>query len=105
MLSLFENSRSVRNVGSGEVQTHRDPRLQPMDAVEEQPADWYEDCIHAQACRAQAVRCGRWFEQDEESAYWMDRLASLLGCGEDCEEYDEANRIPMRKCGVMRDAT
>lgn len=105
MLSLFENSRSVRNVGSGEVQSYQDPRLQPMDVVEEQPADWYEDCIHAQACRAQAIRCGRWFETDEDAAYWIDRLASLLGCGEDCEEYDDGDRVPMRKCGVMRDAT
>ena len=85
----------------GEIQTYRDPRLQPTDAIE-RPADWYEDCIHAQACRAQAVKCGRWYEQDDGRADACDVLARLLGCGEDCEEYDDGDRVPMRLSGIMR---
>lgn len=101
MLSLFENSRSVRNVGSGEVQTYRDPRLQPMDVVEEQPLDWYEDCIHARACLIQVCRFDPELYIDDD----VRIIASALGCGEDCEEYDDGDRIPTSKCGVMRDAT
>ena len=99
---MFENSRSGRNVSSGEVQTYRDPRLQPMDAVEEQPADWYEDCIHAGACLMQACRFDPQLVFVDDDA---NIIASTLGCGEDCEEYDESSHIPMSKCGVMRDAT
>ena len=69
-----------------EIQTYRDPRLQPMDEPEETPAECFECCVHNMACRRQLMRCGLWYEADEEIVGWADRIAESLGCGEDCEE-------------------
>jgi hypothetical protein len=48
------------------------------------PADVMEGCPHRWACRMQLERLdGR--VVDDSGFGWMDDLARLLGCGEDCE--------------------
>ena len=76
----------------GEIQSYRDPRLQPMDA-EERPVDWYEDCIHARACLMQACRLDPRLEIVDDARV----IASALGCGEDCECYDEDDTADLRR--------
>ena len=71
-----------------EIQTYRDPRLQPTEEPDETPGDFFEECAHELACRRQLIRCGLWHEPEEEIAGWVDRIAEALGCGEECEEYD-----------------
>ena len=72
--------------GDMEIQTYRDPRLQPMDEPEETPSECFEGCFHKLACRRQLIRCGLWHEPEEEIVGWESRIADALGCGEDCEE-------------------
>lgn len=67
--------------------SYQDPRLQPEEP-EETAADCYEDCVHASACRRQLVLRGMWCDADEDAAYWVDRIAELMGC-KDCEEWSD----------------
>ena len=58
-------------------------QLEPPSDADPTPTDWMEDCPHAAACRMQWER----FEGpvNEDVLGWMDKLARILGCGEDCE--------------------
>ena len=60
------------------------------------PTDCMEECVHAEACRAQLARL-RGYDVDEDAAYWMDTLAIDLGCGEDCDCYDEDDTADLRR--------
>jgi len=58
-------------------------QLEPPPETDPTPADWMDGCPHAAACRMQLERLEGPFECD--GLGWMDDLARLLGCGEDCE--------------------
>lgn len=58
-------------------------QLEPPPEQDPTPADWMDGCPHAAACRMQWERLEGPFECD--GLGWMDDLARLLGCGEDCE--------------------
>ena len=58
-------------------------QLEPPPDADPTPADWMDGCPHAAACRMQLERLEGPFECD--GLGWMDDLARLLGCGEDCE--------------------
>ena len=73
---------------SYEIGTYQDPRLQPPEEPGWGPADYYEGCAHALACRMQWERA--------HCEWYMGQFASLnllaaeaLGCGEDCDCYEE----------------
>ena len=59
-------------------------QLEPPPEQDPTPADWMDGCPHAAACRMQWERLED-REVDERDFDWMDDLARLLGCGEDCE--------------------
>lgn len=58
-------------------------QLEPPPEQDPTPADWMDGCPHMAACRMQWERFEGPFECDGFG--WMDDLARLLGCGEDCE--------------------
>jgi hypothetical protein len=58
-------------------------QLEPPPETDPTPADWMDGCPHAAACRMQWERLEG--PVNDEGLYWMDDLARLLGCGEDCE--------------------
>jgi hypothetical protein len=58
-------------------------QLEPPPEQDPTPADWMDGCPHAAACRMQWERLEG--PVNDEGLYWMDDLARLLGCGEDCE--------------------
>ena len=67
------------------------------------PVDCMDDCMHAAACRMQWERAhGEWNDDRFGSA---DDLAKELGCGEECEAFEDSYNVSTSKCGVMRDAT
>ena len=82
--------------------SYQDSRLQPPDEAEMTPTDCMEECVHAEACRAQLERL-RGYDVNEDAAYWMDTLATDLGCGEDCDEYDDGTWM-QRRCRERIDA-
>lgn len=69
-----------------------DPRLTPAwvyDSQDVTPTYCHETCAHAGACRMQLARLRGW-DVAEDGLAWMETLADDLGCGETCEQYDEA---------------
>lgn len=58
-------------------------QLEPPPEPDPTPADWMDGCPHAAACRMQLERLEG--PVNEDGFGWMDDLARLLGCGEDCE--------------------
>lgn len=52
------------------------------------PAECYDTCVHARACKMQCERRGARFSNG--GPRWRDNVASALGCGEDCAEYEDA---------------
>ena len=58
-------------------------QLEPPPEQDPTPADWMDGCPHAAACRMQLERLEG--PVNEDGFAWMDDLARLLGCGEDCE--------------------
>lgn len=73
---------------------------EPDPEPEYGPADCYETCVHAEACRTQFERQRGW--EREETFGWLDRMAECLGCSEDCECYEDTNMAPSRLSGTMR---
>lgn len=59
-------------------------RMEPLD--EPTPAEIMDRCTHYGACLMQWKRHNGSFEWDGHDC--MDRLARLLGCDEDCTEWE-----------------
>lgn len=62
---------------------YQDAAMQPPEPPEPTPADDYEECKHAEACRSLFERL-RGREVDEDGPFWLVRLAADLGC-EGCQ--------------------
>lgn len=60
-------------------------RTEPLDE-QPTPAEIMDRCIHSGACRMQWEMNNGPFELDGHDC--MDRLARLLGCDEDCTEWE-----------------
>ena len=70
----------------------REPGEGPMEpfvtaARGESPMDYYEDCIHCGACARQYER--NFGEVGNGDFEWMEKLAEALGCGDECDSYEE----------------
>lgn len=68
---------------------YRDPRLIPPDvghADGPTPAEVCEECAHSGACLRTLRMLGA---AHKDVPYSYEQLARMLGCDEDCEEFDE----------------
>lgn len=75
-----------------------DERLIPSDVHESDaltPSDHYERCIHAYACAEQFARLRGKLADGE--TYSIMHLIHDLGCGEDCDAYDEDDTGDLRR--------
>lgn len=62
-------------------------QMEPEPEPELQPADFMEECTHTSACRMQWERING--KYDDKTFDATDVIAKLLGCGEDCEVFEE----------------
>lgn len=65
-------------------------RTEPLDETPT-PAEIMDRCIHSGACRMQwEMNNGPFVDGSQRCMAhdWMDRLARLLGCDEDCTEWE-----------------
>ena len=67
------------------------------DSGEYTPTDCYDTCAHAHACRMQHGITDRVYVGTS-----IGDVANALGCGEDCECYEDSHAVPRSMSGVMR---
>lgn len=71
----------INNLTSVNFSTMTEPDPEP----EMQPVDVMEECAHAVACRMQWEREHGKFNDE---LFFANKLAELLGCGEECGAFD-----------------
>lgn len=71
----------INNLTSVNFSTMTEPDPEP----DIQPADVMEDCAHAVACRMQWEREHGKFNDE---LFFANKLAELLGCGEECDAFE-----------------
>lgn len=65
--------------------SYQDPRLQPPEEYDDPVAE-FDRCTHRFAC----MRLYRTFVDDAKYAGWLDEMCRRMCCGEDCDEFEEA---------------